>query len=129
MVSQHKYVFDLLKETRMLGCRPVDTLMDYTVTLKIKDNSTLVDKGQYQRLVGKLIYFSHARPEIDFLASVVSRFMNSPMEKHLEAVYRILRYLKMTPRKGLFFKKNLDRKIEVSLMLTRQVQEQIASLL
>ncbi|RVW93977.1 Retrovirus-related Pol polyprotein from transposon RE1 [Vitis vinifera] len=116
-------------ETRMLGCRPVDTLMDYTVTLKIKDNSTLVDKGQYQRLVGKLIYFSHARPEIDFLASVVSRFMNSPMEKHLEAVYRILRYLKMTPRKGLFFKKNLDRKIEVSLMLTRQVQEQIASLL
>ena len=129
LVSQHKYVFDLLKETGMLGCKPADTPMDCTVTLKIKDNSTPVDKGQYQRLVGRLIYFSHTRPDIDFLVSVVSWFMNSPTEKHLEAVYRILRYLKMTPRKGLFFKKNLDRKIEVSLMLTRQVQEQITSLL
>ena len=28
VVSQHKYVLDLLKETRMSGCRPADTPMD-----------------------------------------------------------------------------------------------------
>ncbi|RVW54243.1 Retrovirus-related Pol polyprotein from transposon RE1 [Vitis vinifera] len=34
-----------------------------------------------------------------FLVSVVSQFMHSPTEEHMETVYRIPRYLKMTPGK------------------------------
>ena len=71
-----------------------------------------VDKARYQKLVGKLIYLSHTRPDIAFAVSVVSQFMHSPYEEHLEAVYRILRYLKSTPGKGLFFKKGEQRTIE-----------------
>ena len=44
--------------------------------------------------------------------SLVSQFMHSPHEEHLEVVYRILRYLKSSPGKGLFFKKNEQRSIE-----------------
>jgi hypothetical protein len=36
----------------------------------------------------------------------VSQFMHSPKEEHLEAVMRILRYLKGTPGKGIVFRKN-----------------------
>lgn len=32
-ISQRKYVLDLLKETSMLGCKPVDTLMDPNMKL------------------------------------------------------------------------------------------------
>ncbi|KAJ4703138.1 Retrovirus-related Pol polyprotein from transposon TNT 1-94 [Melia azedarach] len=112
-VSQRKYVLDLLKETRMLGCKPIDTPMDPTIKLRAMDDNAPVDKGRYQRLVGKLIYLSHTRPDISFPVSVVSQFMNNPTEEHMEAVFRILRYLKMTPGKGLFFKKTTSRKIEI----------------
>lgn len=30
--------------------------------------------------------------------------MNDPTEEHMNAIYRILRYLKMTPGKGFYFK-------------------------
>ena len=39
--------------------------------------------------------------------------MNNPTEEHMEAVNRILRYLKMTLGKGLLYKKNDTRDVEV----------------
>lgn len=38
--------------------------------------------------------------------------MHAPCEEHLEVVYRILRYFRETPGKGLFFKKNKARSVE-----------------
>lgn len=109
VVSQRKYVLDLLKETGMSGCRPADTPMDPNHKLADIKDGTPVDTARYQKLVGKLIYLAHTRPDIAFSVSVVSQFMHSPYEEHLDAVYRILRYLKSTPGKGLFFKRG-DRK-------------------
>ena len=71
-----------------------------------------VDRGRYQRLVGKLIYLSHTRPDIAFVVSTVSQFMHSPCEAHLEAIYLILKYFKGTTSKGLFFKKGYKRSVE-----------------
>ena len=112
-VSQRKYTLDLLKETGMMGCKPADTPMDYTTKLGSVEGNTPVDKGRYQRLVGKLIYLSHTRPDIGFAVSCVSQFMNCPTEEHMKAVYRILRYLKMTPGRGLFFKKGTRQDVEI----------------
>lgn len=112
VVSQRKYILDLLEETGMSGCRPSDTPMDPNVKLWEKGKGAPVDTGRYQRLVGKLIYLSHTRPDIAYSVSVVSQFMHSPYEEHLEAVYRILRYLKATPGEGIFFKKT-NQRIEV----------------
>ena len=106
-------MLDLLKETGMLRCKPADTPMDSTIKLGNKDDNAPIDKGRYQRLVGKLIYLAHTRPNINFVVSVVSQFMSKPTEEHMEAVYRILRYLKMTPDKGLFFKKTAGNGIEI----------------
>ncbi|WKA11799.1 hypothetical protein VitviT2T_029262 [Vitis vinifera] len=112
-VSQRKYTLDLLKETGMLGCKPSNTHMDPFNKIGSKEDMAVVDKGRYQRLVGRLIYLSHTRPDISFVVSVVSQFMNNPTEEHQEAIYRILRYLKMTPSKGLFFKRVASRDVEI----------------
>ena len=67
----------------------------------------------YQHLIEKLIYLTHTQPDISFVVSIVSQFLNNPMEEHLNVVYRILRYLKGSPTKGLMFKKTLNRNLEV----------------
>ncbi|KAL5574813.1 hypothetical protein UlMin_016512 [Ulmus minor] len=103
VISQRKYILDLLKETGMLGRKPADTPMD-------PNRRT---KRMRKRLVGKLIYLSHTRPDIAFSVSVVSQQVNNPTEDHLEAVNRILRYLKMTPGHGLLFKKCENHEIEI----------------
>ena len=112
VVSQRKYILDLLKETGMSGCRPADTPIDPNQKLGDTNDGNLVNTTRYQKLVEKLIYLSHTRPDIAFAVSIVSQFMHSPYEVHLEAVYRILRYLKSTPGKGLFFKKSEQKTIE-----------------
>ncbi|KAI5311810.1 hypothetical protein L3X38_040983 [Prunus dulcis] len=64
------------------------------------------NKERYQRLVGRLIYLSHIRPDIAYAVSVVSQFMHSSSEDHMNAVIRILRYLKSAPEKGLMLSKH-----------------------
>lgn len=91
-ISQTKYVLDLFNETGMLGCKPTDTHMDSNVGMR-KD-SPPVDKRRFQRLVGTLIYLSHTRTDIGFVASVISQFMNNSTEEHMEVGYQILRYPK-----------------------------------
>jgi hypothetical protein len=61
----------------------------------------LVDKERYQRLVGRLLYLCHTRPDIAYAVGVVSRYMHEPRSGHMDVVHRILRYLKGTPGKGL----------------------------
>ncbi|KAL0544017.1 hypothetical protein IC582_019128 [Cucumis melo] len=112
-VSQRKCTLDLLTETGMLGCHPADTPIEFKRKLGNSDDQVPVGKEQYQRLVGKLIYLSHTCPDISFVVSAVSQFMQAPYEKHMEAVKRILRYLKTTPGKGLMFKKT-DKKTIVA---------------
>ncbi|KAL5810381.1 hypothetical protein ACOSQ3_027083 [Xanthoceras sorbifolium] len=87
--------------------------MDYTMKLGLVEESPPVDKGRYQRLVGKLIYLSHTSPDIAFPMSSDSQFMNNPNEEHMGAVLRILRYLKMTLGKGICFKKSEDRGVRI----------------
>ena len=66
----------------------------------------MVDKIMYQRLVDRLIYLAHTRPNIAYSVSVISQFMHDPSEPHLQTAYKVLNYLKGNPEKGILFKKN-----------------------
>lgn len=60
----------------------------------------------YEKLVGKLIYLSHNRPDICCLVSFVIQFMHDPTNEHLHVALKILRYLKNAPGQGLYFMKS-----------------------
>lgn len=81
--------------------------------MEVGEESSRIDKGRYQRLVGKLIYFSHIRPDVNFLVSDVSQLVNNHEDENLEAVYRILRYLNISLEKGLLFTKSENRDISI----------------
>ena len=89
-ISQQKYVTDLLKETGKLGCKPVATPMEPNQKLGDGKEEPAVNKEMYQRLVGKLIYLAHTRPDIAYSVSMISQFMHDPRESHLQAVHRML---------------------------------------
>jgi hypothetical protein len=63
VLSQRKYVLDLLTETGMLGCKPAVAPINQKSKLSAEAGES-VDHEQYQRLVGRLIYQSHTRPDI-----------------------------------------------------------------
>jgi hypothetical protein len=111
-LCQRKYTIDLLSETGLLGCKPVDTPIEQNHMLFQCSNSASIDKGRYQRLVGKLIYLSHTRPDITYAVNVVSQFMHDPRKAHMDAVERILRYLKSNPGKGILFSNHGNLKVE-----------------
>ena len=92
----------------MSGCQPVDTLIEEGLKLWVESNQVSTDKGRYQRLVERLMYLVHTRPDFAYALSVVSQYMHNLGEQHMNAVMHILRYLKNAPRKGILFTKNVD---------------------
>ena len=48
------------------------------------------------------------KPDLAYALSIFIQFMHDPREQHMNAVMRILRYLKLAPAKGILFTKNTD---------------------
>ncbi|CAH9066949.1 unnamed protein product [Cuscuta europaea] len=102
-LSQRKYALDILEETGLLDCRPVDTPMDPNVKLLSEQGDLLPNKEKYRRLIDKLNYLTITRPNISFAVSVLSQFLDKPCTGHWDAAIRVLRYIKKTLGQGLLF--------------------------
>ena len=88
-LSQRKYVFDLLFETRKLEVKPCSSPMVSSVHLT-RECETFEDPERYRRLVGKLNYLIVTRPYNAHSVSIVSQYMSSPTVDHWAVVEQIL---------------------------------------
>jgi hypothetical protein len=61
----------------MIGCRPCNTPIDKNHQISVESGDS-VDRETYQRLVGRLIYLCHTRPDLSYAVSVASRYMHDP---------------------------------------------------
>nr|GEX33976.1 hypothetical protein [Tanacetum cinerariifolium] len=94
------------RDSGTLGCRPSAFTFEQGTKLD-KGEGARVDATQYRRLVGRLLYLQATRPDVTYAVNVLSQFVSDPRQNHLEAVKRVLRYLKGTseqrillPREG-----------------------------
>ncbi|XP_019058846.1 PREDICTED: uncharacterized protein LOC109116952 [Tarenaya hassleriana] len=107
-VCQRKYTLELLEEFGMLGCKPLATPMEFHQKLSQESGDVLPDPSHYRALIGKLIYLSITRPDISFSVTKLSQYMSQPRTTHLQAAYRVLRYLKTDPGQGLLYSSSSD---------------------
>ena len=71
LLSQWKYVLDMLSETGKLGVKPCSTPMAPNVQLT-KEGELFEDPKRYRRQVRKLNYLTATRPDIAYIVSALS---------------------------------------------------------
>ena len=113
LMTQQKYILDLLNETKVLQGKANSTPIETNHKLTLRKDDLTVEIGSYQRLIGKLLYLSHTRPDISYSVNVLTQFMHSPQKSHYHAALRILRYLKGTVGLGLTFRRTGKLNLEI----------------
>jgi hypothetical protein len=107
-ICQTKYANEVLKRFRMLNCKPAATPMATGIKLNKYDEGSYVDPTLYKRLVRSLMYLKITRPDIMFVVSLISIFMEISKSTHWQAGKRILRYVVGTTDFGIRYTSSLN---------------------
>lgn len=70
---------------------PAFTTMHEGTKLLLPMDTTLTVATKYQRIVGKPISFLHKRPDLSNVIHMVSKFMHTPDDSHMQAALGIIR--------------------------------------
>ena len=74
--------------------KPTPSPFQFGVKLSTTCTSPEVDATLYRQLIGSLLYLTHSRPDLSFVVSCVSCYMQTPHESHWKVAKRILRYIR-----------------------------------
>jgi hypothetical protein len=105
LISQTKYIQDILKKFGMKNGKPIKTPMGINGNLDLDMGGKSVDQKVYRSMIGSLLYLYASRPDIMLSVCMCARFQANPKEVYLRAVKRIMRYLVYTPKFGLWYPK------------------------
>jgi len=104
-MSQTKYVGKFLGRFNMQDCKPrsspCEQKLDYT-----DGAEKMADVRKYREAVGSLIYLNICtRPDISFVVSKLAQYFTEPTVEQWATVKHVLRYLKGTIDKELYYRK------------------------
>jgi hypothetical protein len=110
-VNQRKYTLELLEDSGHMAVKPSSTPYDPSLKLHNSDSLPYHDESSYRSLIGRLLYLTLTRPDIAFAVQQLSQFVSKPLEVHFQAATKILKYLKNSPSKGLFYSSSSPIKV------------------
>lgn len=108
LVSLQKFASNLFDEFNCMHFTPVVTPYESSVKLTFDMGEPLTDPSLYRRLVVKLNFLQHIRPDIAFSLQHLSQFLQAPQVPQMLAVIHILRYLMNAPWQGILLLKSPD---------------------
>jgi len=105
-ICQRKYAQEVLERFNMAGCNAVcNPIVPGFKPVTDSANMT-INSTQYMQMIGSLMYLTSTKPDIMFVVSLLSRYLAYPTELHLQAIKRVLRYIKGTLSYGIFYKQS-----------------------
>ena len=102
-ITQRKYAKEILKKFGMESSNPTKTPMVPRFKLIKDEGGTQIYSTQYKKIIGSLMYLTVSRPDLMYVMSLVSRYMERATTLHMTVVKRILRYLKGTTELGICY--------------------------
>ncbi|KAG3192199.1 hypothetical protein PC128_g10617 [Phytophthora cactorum] len=113
MIKQTRYVDDVVKrfnqEHSKTVVNPCETGMKLS---KLQSPATNAERDDmrskpYRSLIGCLLYIATCtRPDVAYIVTQLSRFLDNPGQQHWKAAIRVLRYLKSTKEYGIIYDAN-----------------------
>uniref|UniRef100_A0AAV1UQA7 Reverse transcriptase Ty1/copia-type domain-containing protein n=1 Tax=Peronospora matthiolae TaxID=2874970 RepID=A0AAV1UQA7_9STRA len=111
MIKQTRYIDDVANRFGQENARTVDNPCATGLKLP-KSQSPASDAERskmqsrpYRSLIGCLVYITTCtRPDIAFVVTQLSRFLDNPEQQHWSAAIRVLRYFKTTHQHGIIHK-------------------------
>ncbi|XP_068471685.1 secreted RxLR effector protein 161-like [Phaseolus vulgaris] len=89
----------------------VKTPIETGIKLTKEGDGRTVDATYFKQIVESLRYLMCTRPDICYVVGLVSQYMESPRQVHLQAVKRIMRHIKGITTFCLFY--SSSKKIEI----------------
>ncbi|XP_071708752.1 uncharacterized mitochondrial protein AtMg00810-like [Rutidosis leptorrhynchoides] len=101
-LSQETYAEDILNRVGMTNCSPVDT----NGKLSSTNGPSYSNATEFRSLAGALQYLTFTCPDISYVVQQICLHMHDPKEFHMQALRRILKYVRGTVAHGLHLTKS-----------------------
>jgi hypothetical protein len=110
MIKHPRYIDDVVERFGQANTKPVDN--PCAAGLKLSKSQSPGTKAErdamrskpYRSLIGCLLYITTCtRPDIAFVVTQLSLFLENPGKQHWNAAVRVLRYLKSTRQHGIIY--------------------------
>jgi hypothetical protein len=86
----------------MTSCKPISIPLEQNAKLSVDEANLVENTIMYKHIVQSLIYMTIIRPYLSYAIGVVNQFMQTPQNPQLDAMRRILRYIKHILQCGFF---------------------------
>ena len=96
----------------MLACKPSNVPMDQSVKLSSANGDDVPDATLFRRMVRKPLFLTLTRLDISYVVHKLSQFVKAPKMPHLQAIYKVLKYLKKTLGQGLFLSAHFELQLK-----------------
>lgn len=114
LLNERKYTIVLISKIGLSGAKPVITPLElnqkltsfeYDKGIGNKVSDSLVDVTCYQKPIGKLLYLTVTRPNINYALQILSQSMKTPKGSHVDAATHVVRYLKQALGMGVIIRR------------------------